>query len=85
MENKKEPAPGDGLRSLRSTGVFRAVNFELYAKPNIVIMSLGLAAMGICVCYMAYMRTKYENMGYYTAIDQQGGETFVRKKSKWDQ
>lgn len=25
--------PGEGIRSMRSTGVFRAVNFELYAKP----------------------------------------------------
>lgn len=25
--------PGDGIRSLQSTTVFRAVNFELYAKP----------------------------------------------------
>lgn len=33
MSEKKAPAPGDGLRSLRSTGIFRAVNFELYAKP----------------------------------------------------
>jgi len=33
MSDKKAPAPGDGLRSLRSTGVFRVVNFELYAKP----------------------------------------------------
>lgn len=34
---KPDPAyvhkPGDGIRSLQSTGVFRAVNFELYAKP----------------------------------------------------
>lgn len=34
MTNQKnEPAPGDGIRSLKSTGIFRAVNFELYAKP----------------------------------------------------
>ena len=33
MSDKKAPAPGDGLRSLRSTGVFRVVNFELYARP----------------------------------------------------
>jgi hypothetical protein len=33
MSDKKAPAPGDGLRSLRTTGVFRVVNFELYAKP----------------------------------------------------
>lgn len=26
-------APGDGIRSMRSTNVFRAINFELYAKP----------------------------------------------------
>lgn len=25
--------PGDGIRSMRSTSVFRALNFELYAKP----------------------------------------------------
>lgn len=25
--------PGDGIRSMRSTTLFRAVNFELYAKP----------------------------------------------------
>ena len=26
-------APGDGLRSLRTSTAFRALNFELYAKP----------------------------------------------------
>ena len=25
--------PGEGLRSVQTTNVFRAVNFELYAKP----------------------------------------------------
>lgn len=25
--------PGEGIRSMRSTTLFRAVNFELYAKP----------------------------------------------------
>lgn len=33
-ESKKAPAePGDGIRSSKTTGVFRAVNFELFAKP----------------------------------------------------
>lgn len=34
--NSKEPQkykPGDGIRSMQSTSVFRAINFELYAKP----------------------------------------------------
>lgn len=30
---EKEPSPGDGLRSLKTSNVFRIVNFELYAKP----------------------------------------------------
>lgn len=25
--------PGAGIRALKTTGVFRAVNFELYARP----------------------------------------------------
>jgi len=32
-KNTRETTPGDGLRSLRSTTLFRAVNFELYVKP----------------------------------------------------
>lgn len=28
-----KPKPGEGIRSLQSTTVFRLVNFELYAKP----------------------------------------------------
>ena len=34
---------GDGLRSLRTTSVFKAVNFELYVKP--VSLSLHLKAV----------------------------------------
>lgn len=32
-KNAPAPKPGDGLRSLRSTMLFRAVNYELYVKP----------------------------------------------------
>lgn len=30
----KKSNPGDGIRSLRSSYAFRAINFELYAKPS---------------------------------------------------
>nr|CAD7407511.1 unnamed protein product [Timema poppensis] len=80
----KDPSPGDGLRSLKTSNVFRAINFELYAKPNAVIMGLGLLALSISVGYIAYMRSKYEGMGYYAAVTEDGKETFVQKKSKWD-
>lgn len=32
-EKPKQHQPGEGIRSMRSTTLFRAVNFELYAKP----------------------------------------------------
>lgn len=96
--------PGDGIRSLRSTSLFRVVNYELYAKPvckqcfpltkeqtdpllplqNIVIMSIGLAAFGLALGYVAYMRSKYEGMGYYSAVQDDGSEVFVKKRSKWE-
>lgn len=34
MNKKNEKViPGDGLRSLKSTMLFRAINYELYVKP----------------------------------------------------
>ncbi|XP_066260505.1 small integral membrane protein 8 [Euwallacea similis] len=83
-DKNKEAAPGDGIRSLRTSNVFRLVNFELYTKPNIVIMGLGLVALGGCLGYIAYMRQKYEDLGYYGAIKDDGSEEFVKKKSRWD-
>jgi len=32
-KSTRKAEPGDGLRSLPSTSLFRAINFELYAKP----------------------------------------------------
>lgn len=81
---ESQQAPGEGIRSLRTTGVFRAVNFELYAKPNAVVMGLGLIAITTAAGYLAYMRMKYESMGYYSAVKEDGTETFTKRKSKWD-
>ncbi|XP_053696092.1 small integral membrane protein 8 [Sabethes cyaneus] len=81
---KSAATPGDGIRSMRSTNVFRAINFELYAKPNAIIMGIGLVAIGITFGYIAFMRAKYEGLGYYTAIQEDGKEIFVKKKSKWE-
>ncbi|KAJ3654136.1 hypothetical protein Zmor_013347 [Zophobas morio] len=86
MSDKKEPAaaPGDGLRSVRTTTLFKAVNFELYVKPNLVIMGLGITAFCGCLAYITYMRNKYESQGYYSAVQEDGKEEFVKRKSKWD-
>ncbi|XP_046743398.1 small integral membrane protein 8 [Diprion similis] len=83
-KNTPVTKPGDGLRSLRSTMLFRAINYELYVKPNAVIMALGVLAMTGCAGYIFYMRSKYEEMGYYSAIEEDGKETFKKRKSKWD-
>lgn len=46
MSDKSAPAdkppqhqPGSGIRSMRSTTAFRAINFELYAKPVSVVIT----------------------------------------------
>ncbi|XP_034254825.1 small integral membrane protein 8 [Thrips palmi] len=84
MKKPQEATPGDGIRSLKTSNVFRVVNFELYAKPNAVIMGLGLVAMAGSLAYIAYMRHKYEGMGYYSAVSETGEEQFLKKKSRWD-
>lgn len=33
-EQQKKAGPGEGIRSMRATWAFRALNFELYAKPS---------------------------------------------------
>ena len=40
-----EAPAGDGIRSMETTGVFRAVNFELYARPNKWVMGFGIIAI----------------------------------------
>nr|CAD7453765.1 unnamed protein product [Timema tahoe] len=57
---------------------------RILSSVNAVIMGLGLLALSISVGYIAYMRSKYEGMGYYAAVTEDGKETFVQKKSKWD-
>ncbi|XP_017768008.1 PREDICTED: small integral membrane protein 8 [Nicrophorus vespilloides] len=76
--------PGDGIRSLKSTMLFRTVNYELYVKPNLFIMGFGLVAFLGCTGYIAYMRSKFDGLGYYPAIKEDGHEEYLKKKSKWD-
>ncbi|KAK4879648.1 hypothetical protein RN001_007794 [Aquatica leii] len=83
-EGNKQPLPGEGIRSLRASTFFKVTNFELYAKPNLIVMGIGLLAFTGCTCYIAYMRNKYEKLGYYSAVKEDGTEAFVKRTSKWD-
>lgn len=47
-------------------------------------MGLGLAALTGCAGYIFYMRSKYEGMGFYAAVESDGTETFKKKVSKWN-
>ncbi|XP_054765958.1 small integral membrane protein 8-like [Lytechinus pictus] len=78
---------GEGIRSIRSTSLFRAVNFELYAKPNKWVMGFGLAALTSCVVYIAYLNAQKENQRDRDMYEQYqaDGTTIMRpRNSKWD-
>ncbi|XP_031842701.2 small integral membrane protein 8 isoform X3 [Nomia melanderi] len=84
MEGKQNKAePGDGLRSLKSTMFFRAVNYELYVRPNKVIMIFGAVTICSCLGYIYYMRQKYDSTQYYHAVTEDGSIVSKKKVSKW--
>ncbi|KAG7190029.1 hypothetical protein KM043_006179 [Ampulex compressa] len=86
MEKKgNEPAPGDGLRSLKSTMLFRAVNYELYVKPNKVIMAFGVIAMLGCTAYLLYMNRDRSTVQYYSTVQPDGSIALQKKTSKWSE
>lgn len=83
MNKKNESTPGDGLRSLRSTMLFRAVNYELYVKPNKGIMLFGAVAMLGCTAYLYYMRHNHDGTKYYSMVESDGNVVMKKKTSKW--
>ncbi|XP_072177654.1 small integral membrane protein 8-like [Diadema setosum] len=78
---------GDGIRSVRSTSLFRAVNFELYAKPNKYVMGFGVIALTGCVIYVAYLNAQKENQRDREMYEQfrADGTTMMKpRSSRWD-
>lgn len=47
-------------------------------------MGIGLTAIAGVFGYIAYMRHKYENLGYYVAVKEDGREEFIKKRSNWE-
>ncbi|XP_017280098.1 small integral membrane protein 8 [Kryptolebias marmoratus] len=88
---KGKEGPGEkgfrtpGLRGAQTTTLFRAVNPELFIKPNKPTMVFGLVAITLSVAYLGYMHAMKENdQQLYEAIDSQGEKYMKRKTSKWD-
>uniref|UniRef100_A0A8D2JIP6 Small integral membrane protein 8 n=2 Tax=Varanus komodoensis TaxID=61221 RepID=A0A8D2JIP6_VARKO len=74
-----------GLRTVRTTTLFRAVNPELFIKPNKAVMAFGLVTVTLCVAYIGYLHAQQENKkDLYEAIDSEGNRQMKRKTSKWD-
>ena len=80
------PAPqaGEGIRSLETSGVFRTLNFELYARPNKWVMGFGLLAITGSACYLAWMRSQHTSQGLVTALDDNDQLYLTKKRNKWD-
>ncbi|ELU09412.1 hypothetical protein CAPTEDRAFT_117465 [Capitella teleta] len=79
-ERFREP----GWRSLPSTSLFRAVNPELYIKPNMKVMAIGVALFSGCVAYLAYLNATTDNNKMYMSMDNQGKLQKQYKTSRWD-
>ncbi|KAG7165517.1 small integral membrane protein 8-like [Homarus americanus] len=77
-------AVGDGIKSIRTTSVFKAINFELYVKPNLAVMSFGVVAIICSGAYLAYMKSQQRESKTYVAIAEDGTQSLTQKKSKWD-
>ncbi|KAM3861186.1 small integral membrane protein 8 [Diretmus argenteus] len=74
-----------GLRSATTTTLFRAVNPELFIKPNKPMMAFGLVTITLCVGYLGYLHAVKENdQQLYEAVDGEGERYMRRKTSKWD-
>nr|XP_020644324.1 small integral membrane protein 8 isoform X2 [Pogona vitticeps] len=74
-----------GLRGVKTTTLFRAVNPELFIKPNKAVMTFGLVTLTLCVAYIGYLHAQQENIkDLYEAIDSEGNREMKRKTSKWD-
>jgi len=75
-----------GAPAVQSTSLFRALNFELYAKPNTFVMVAGVVAFSSCLGYVAYINyTKDPNAPKtYNVIDDRGKFQKMQRTSRWE-
>ncbi|XP_009705741.1 PREDICTED: small integral membrane protein 8 [Cariama cristata] len=82
-ETPKDRKPG--LRSVRTTMLFRAVQPDFFSCQSKPVMAFGLFAVTVCVAYLGYLHATVENKkDLYEAIDSEGSRYMRRKTSKWD-
>ncbi|XP_043074518.1 small integral membrane protein 8 isoform X2 [Puntigrus tetrazona] len=76
---------GPGLRGVTTTSLFRALNPELFIRPNKPVMAVGLLSLTLCVGYLGYLHAlRDDRQQLYEAVDGQGERRMRRKSSRWD-
>ncbi|RUS86766.1 hypothetical protein EGW08_005489 [Elysia chlorotica] len=88
-ESKNDLQPNQakhtGWASMPSTTAFRAINFELFVKPNKFVMAFGAIAFTTCISYIVYMNmTDDKKKTTYVTLDEDGGTTVRPRPSRWD-
>lgn len=62
--------PGEGIRSMRSTSVFRLINFELYTKPVRIIAEYSNTYVHLyiykCLYYYAFYVVEQNYNGHWS-------------------
>lgn len=74
-----------------ATTAFKAINPELFIKPNKFTSVIGLIALTGCVAFMGYLHAMDENRKdvaegkAYRAVDEEGKYNQVHKRhSRWE-
>ena len=79
---QKTAVTRSGIASAPATTLFRVTNFELYAKPNKIIMVVGVTVFLSCCTYLYQMR-QFAPTKVDTKTSNDGGFSYSQK-SKWD-
>ncbi|XP_076439468.1 small integral membrane protein 8-like [Babylonia areolata] len=74
-----------GWATMPSTSAFRAINFELFVKPNKFVMGVGATLFLGSIGYMVYWNlTADSRQKTYVTIDEDGGLTSRPRTSRWE-
>lgn len=47
-------------------------------------MGIGIVSIVSVFGYIGWMNYKFEGLGYYKAVKEDGSEVFEKKKSRWE-
>jgi ATP-binding cassette subfamily C (CFTR/MRP) protein 4 len=82
---QRPPEVASESRLPRNTTLFKALNFELFVKPNKVVMTAGLVTLTCCVIYIAYINATAENRrDTYMALNERGELEKKHRTSRWE-